>query len=558
MQAHIIKSSIAILLGVALGAQSWAQQTGPVIPELPRLQPANQEQAPPRLAPSELMQVERQTNEFVADPETLAELQALETSGIAIESEDSIRTALPIISTDVIAPNSINVGEESKIRIVLSNYGQETVNNLKLLVSLPGHLKINRTQPAIVGNLGGQQQFLIDAIAPDAKHEIELVVTPTDKKPVSVDTEVLIASRNRIEMAVRQAELSMVSSTPSEVVVGRTLQHQITVTNTGDGGASDVEVELNLPATMELASQQRKTIQIGYLPAGESRTLTVDCKPMVSGQTRFSYEARGRHLEPVSLQRSAFIARPELFVEAQGPKVNLVNREGIYSIQVKNPSDVTITNTKVLVELPVGMTITTISRSGDINTLARTATWTIEHMIPGQTELIQFKAVLAQEGPQSCQLTIQSTETEANQFALNTVAHSTADLAINVVNVTGPVRTGDQAQFEIAISNTGTRAANGVKIAVQLPEFLVAQQGEGYRYDATTQSLVFDTTDLDVSDKKSLKFNVLCQQGGNYVVRTTLSHDTYPRPLISEASLFVFDKEREKVGGSIAPGRVRR
>jgi len=566
-------SKLICCLAFFCSSPSWAQDNYPVVPEIlkGRKQQSTEDSSVTNHSQIRAQRGSPSTSKVLAPIQEMVRPDQFQDVKESIQndmnpgetfdnvvSEDRVNSALPIIATDVIAPSSVNVGEEANVRLVLSNFGQETVNNLRLAIALPQHLKIIRAKPNVVVSKLGQHQFVIDSIAPDAKSTIEIVVVATEKKPFNIDSELLIASRNRVTVSVKKAELVMTTSTPKQVVIGKKLIHQVTIQNRGDGGAKDVQLKLNIPSALALDKNQKAIKKIGFLPPGESRTVSIETSAMVSGNTSFSYEVAGRNIAPAKISHSTFVARPELFVEAQGPKVNMVNREGVYSISIKNPSDVTISSAKVLVELPQGMTVTTISRAGEINAVAGTAVWTIDHMIPGQTEVIQFKAKLQNEGVQGCKITVQSNETEANQFALNTNVRSMADLAVNIKNETGAVQVGDTATFEIVANNKGSKLAENVEIAVKLPNWIVPEKSAQYTFDATQGRIVFDKVNLATGQESKMKFSVQCKQGGSFVVRSLLNHENYSRPLISEASLFVLEKEREKVGRAIAPGGIKR
>ena len=471
---------------------------------------------------------------------------------------DNIVSSLPAVSTDVIAPTRINVGETAKVQVVLQNFGEKEVSGLKLIVNLPAHVKLQSSNPQPMFNAAGRCQFAINRIGANQKRKIELNVIPTQKKGLAIDTDLQFSVRNQVRIDVRQPKLEFSIKAPKRTLMGKSIQHQIKVSNTGDGDASDVAIRMTMPRGTKLVKGASATTKIGFLPAGQTRELILETESEQAGMTEFEYQLAGKNMRPVSHTHSVFFLRPELYVEAKGPKVNFVNREGVYSIKVKNPSDVQLSNTKVVIEMPNNMEIVTISRAGDVNNTSKIASWKIGLIEPGETELIQFKAKLSSEGNHSCQITVSSSETVSNQFELKTQIYTRPDLRINVSNSTGPIQTGDTAEFVVNAKNLGSRSAKGVKIAVDLPEWIAPVESTQYSIDQKKNQIVFNAMDLDVDQKIKLKFRVVGKQGGNFVVRTTMSHSIYPRPLISEASLFVVDKKQEKVGQSSSSNGVNR
>ncbi len=475
-----------------------------------------------------------------------------------LEVQENVASSLPAVLTDVAAPKSINVGESAQIKITLQNLDEKEVSGLKLIVDLPVHIKLQSSTPQPVLSAKGRYQFSINRIGANQKRLIDLDVVPTQKKGLAIKTELQFSVRNNIQIDVRKPKIEFTVSAPKRTLMAKNIRHQVKITNSGDGDASDVALQIKLPNGTKLVHGSSKRTKIGFLPAGQSREILLETQTQHSGLTEFGYQVLSKNLPPVTQQHQVFFLRPELYVEAKGPKVNFVNREGIYSISVKNPSDVPLSNTKVVIEMPNNMEITTISRAGDVNNANKIASWKIGHIEPGETELIQFKAKLSSEGDHQCQITVSSDETVSNQFQLKTKIYTRPDLRIDVSNSTGPIRTGDGAEFVISAKNIGSQPAHGVKISVDLPQWITAVESTQYSIDQKKQQIVFNALDLDVNQNVKLKFRVIGKQGGNFVVRTNMSHSIYPRPLISETSLFVMDKKQEKVGQSSSANSVNR
>ena len=61
------------------------------------------------------------------------------------------------------------------------------------------------------------------------------------------------------------------------------------------------------------------------------------------------------------------IFEPTLQVSAIGPKVNFVDRNGIYTINVENKGQVPVTDILVSLNVPEGLKITTISREANVD-----------------------------------------------------------------------------------------------------------------------------------------------------------------------------------------------
>ena len=84
-----------------------------------------------------------------------------------------------------------------------------------------------------------------------------------------------IASAARIE--VQQPLLQVALSGPSEVVYGETKVYSIVLSNPGTGDAKNIAVQL------KLGSGSADTLQVGTLPAGETKTFDVEVTARETG-----------------------------------------------------------------------------------------------------------------------------------------------------------------------------------------------------------------------------------------------------------------------------------
>ncbi len=456
------------------------------------------------------------------------------------------------IKTELFAAEQVNVGELTNLRLLATNTGKTHTGKVRITAYLPDHVEFRQATPEPIEQNSLQVTWEIDGIEQAAQREVLMQVIANSKAPMEIATECSFIEQNRVQIAVRQPDVQFEVLTAPHALVGRDVDHKIRVYNHGDGTAKNLELRLGLASDMYLLNDGKDYVDVGNLGPGETRELIVKTKSDQTGVSPVQYLLTGSSID-LSQNTDVNVVWPELYAELLGPKVNLPNREGDYTIQIRNPCQVTINNTVVKLAIPDGMEVTVLSREGDYNAQNRTLTWNLSNMSPNAEETIQFKAKLLTEKAQTCHVEIRSDETEMNQLALSTNAYIHSDLKLAMKNMTGPVSVGDTVEFMIIASNTGNTQAEQVFVDVEIPEWLTPMEDTSYTIDQQTSRLSFRSVDLPKGMQAEMKFTAICKNPGNFVVRSTLQHASHAQPMVSDAGLFVLDTQQEKVGGLISP-----
>ena len=251
------------------------------------------------------------------------------------------------------------------------------------------------------------------------------------------------------------------------------------------------------------------------------------------------------------------IIQPMLSVSLAGPRMNFVQRDGIYTIRLENSGEANVSNVKVKLDIPEGMKITTINRPAASNDKNQTLTWSFDQISAQATELIQLKAIATKPGQQICHVDVRSRENQPKQFRLATNVVTRAEINMNVRNQTGPVQVGEKAEFEVAIENTGSREANNVTVRVELPDTLMPVKQDGVTVDEFNRSFVFTKPNLEPGQKHEFTFAAVGAAGGEFVVRSVMENNNSQPNVIAEDTIFVYEVEEFRVSEALGPNLNR-
>ena len=459
------------------------------------------------------------------------------------------------IAMDLIAPRNINLNQTATIRIQLQNTGTEIVNNIKFIATLPEHARYETARPKPSTYENGQIVFSGIRMAARSNNFIEIDVVPTTKAPLNIGTQIQYTNQEEIAINVRQPELDVQVSGPERLILGESEPYTIKVTNVGDGIANNLRLTSELPEGLTKLRTANGVIE--QLAPGKSAQIQVFTQAVQSGTKDVSFNLASAELKPIVRKASIAVVQPELEVSATGPSVNFLNRDGVYQIEINNPGQVDCSNVNVELNIPQQMSVTTISREAQYNENSRRLIWNFNRIPAGQNQVIQLKARCTEEGQHSSSIFVKSDQTVDKEFRINTMVATRADVSISISNDNGPIQIGAATIFNIAVENKGSRTANGVEIAVELPSALAPGVSDNYSINQYENTIQFSATDIRPGETKNYSFKAVGSAQGEQVVRSRLIMSGSEREIIAEDSVYIYESDQSKVGQKLVP-QIRR
>ena len=305
---------------------------------------------------------------------------------------------------------------------------------------------------------------------------------------------------------------------PAEVKVGKPAAFIINVRNVGSVEALDVEVHDRIPAGMRLADaspvpQIRGNLlmwQIGSMPAGDERTITLQLIPEQEGElgsvARVSFEAAA------SVRTIA--TKPVLKIEQQAPKQVLIGQQLEIALTYANTGSGKATNVEIWEDVPTGLS----------HPEGPQLKQTIGTLMPGEvrTDSLFLKAEKAG--------TIQNTVRLVGDDGLTTEETISIEVIAPQLQVSlqGPSRRflERQAKYELNVANAGTAAATNVEISVQLSRgfTFVSTDFEG-QYDPNRHAVFWSLAQLPAGASGVVPLTLLPVETGEQVIKINANAD---------------------------------
>lgn len=456
-----------------------------------------------------------------------------------------------MVSTEIRSPQTVNVNQVAELQINLRNLSDEIIDNVTLIAKIPEHTKFDSATPSPTRQDGQTLEFVVPRIGKGRAQQILLNVIPTQKSPLEIGTRVLVENNQQIVVGVQQPELKMEISGPIQATTGKSVTHMLTITNVGDGVANDVRLKTSYPSGLKQSNVSEATL-IAAIKPGAMLEIPFESRALTPGKGEVKIVATAKHTAQQEASLDVSMHQPELRLSAVGPKLNFVQRDGIYTIDVENIGEVEVTNVQVALSVPVGMKVTTISRQAAVDAERGTLSWSIDKLAAKSSEQIQLKATAIKEGQQVCRILISSSETVEKEFQLATEVTTRADLNVRIQNLTGPVQVGAKAEFLVEVVNHGSRQAKDVSVHVALPESLMPVKN-GLNPDQPENALMFSEPHIGPGQKATFKFTAVGVSKGDHVVRCSLEAAGSDRKVISENSVYVYEVAEARVSESLSP-----
>jgi uncharacterized repeat protein (TIGR01451 family) len=467
----------------------------------------------------------------------------------------SIQKAAPSISTQIEVPSYINLNQTAKMRIRLQNNGDVAATSVKLMATIPDHAKFVSSNPSPTNQKGRIYEFQVSDIGAKQTREVTIDLIPTEKKAIEIGTEIVIENVQRFTVGVREPKIKLALKGPTEANLGQTVAHRVLLENVGDGRAEKIELLAIFPE--QLRCDKKHQVVIPALEPGQKLEIEMPSIATGAGRSELAVSVQAVGVESQSVKSEIQVYQPELEIAATGPKINFLNREGIYAITLDNTGSVDATNVSVNLSVPSGMKVTTISQEAKVNTATGELTWVFDRIAAKSSQTIKLLTLATMQGQQDSVVTIRSKQTKEKTIYLSTNVVTRPELSVTLQNQSGPTQVGGKVQFLVVVENTGSSSAVDLKLAIELPKALSADQQDGIDVMSVGNNLSFEAAKLEPGQKREFRFVAVASEKGEHVIRALLNTASSERQLTSEGVVFVYEINENRVSESLTPAIVR-
>ena len=203
----------------------------------------------------------------------------------------SIRVTEPKLEMTISGPKEVQYGETALYHVAVRNPGSGAAENVSVM--LPEALGGERATLGLIPP-GKEKHFQVELLA-RAAGDLNLVATAAAEGNLKAEAEQALI--------VRRAALAISMTGPALKYAGGVGKYSVTLTNTGDATATELDAGVALPSGVkylkgiDAASLFDRGVRwpIGSLAPGESRNYELFCQMETSGDLKLEVGARGRN-----------------------------------------------------------------------------------------------------------------------------------------------------------------------------------------------------------------------------------------------------------------------
>ncbi len=312
---------------------------------------------------------------------------------------------------------------------------------------------------------------------------------------------------------VQSPQLTIQKLAPKEIQVGKPAAFRVTVRNTGQIPAADVEICDMVPkgtrflgATPPASRGPHGEVvwAVGMIRPGEESTVEMQLMPTAEGEigsvasVHFSAGASVRTLA----------TRPQLVVQTAIPSKALIGEQVTLTITVSNPGTGVATGVVLQEHIPPGLQ----------HPAGNDLEYQVGNLKPGESRKLELPLVANRPGSTTNLLTARG---DGNLRAENKIDLEVLAPKLDVV-MEGPKRRylERQAIYQLSVTNPGTAPAKQVELIASLPAGLkfVRANNAGY-YEESTRTVRWRLEELPPNETGSVELVTMPVEAGQHAIK---------------------------------------
>lgn len=441
----------------------------------------------------------------------------------------------PQITIQWIKQGDINVGQESRCQLHVTNSGKLPAKNVTIDAYFPESVRLTETVPAPAATTD-HLTWRFPELSPGQQQIIEVRLIPSERGALKTSAFVSFTAAASSIFTVSEPRLAIAVEGPKEILVGEPASQVIRVSNPGTGVATNVKLEAVVPAGLEHLRGERLSMEIGSLNPGETRVVRLALGAVGGGEQVLNLQVVADGDLRQTGAKSINVIAPTLSAKLAGPLTRYVGRTAQYMLTVHNESDVASNNVRAAYKIPNGFQFLRADSGGRMDMQNGQVSWFIGRLEPGKSVSRTVHLTAAQTGAFVHSAAVTSEHGASAAAELATTIDATAMLALEIVERDDPVKVGADTGFEVRVRNDGSKAASNVGLSIELPPGVKYQSARGPSDFLAENGLLLFKSIGRLDPGKTAVYRVYVQgtSAGNHRIRARVASDSISEPLIGE------------------------
>lgn len=387
------------------------------------------------------------------------------------------------INVRLSTPETAVVDQEVPTTITVTNSGQVETRDGNVYLEIPPGMSFVRSDPPArekdgslvwdLQSLGGGRQQAIQAV-------FRTKQTGTFSTVARAVTRDEMRAENTANLTVDVAQLKLKIDAPTATIVaGEPFTLSIAVSNPGMGAATNVALEVlmedGLEAILPAGNVQRQVKnQLPKLEGNETRAFGLRMVARRGGPLNVEVAVKADGGLQANQKTTVNGQQPQLELRRAGPANLYLNKDGTWSLRVRNSGQVPLPNLSLRERLPAEVAFRNASDNGQLNAQINEIVWNLGTLAPGEERIVRYNAFGARPTTRGILSAIATAYPNVEQKFDNTIqVLGVPALRVEATSDFNPVEVGRTVNYTIRVVNQGTLAADNVEVSATFPPALL-------------------------------------------------------------------------------------
>ncbi|MBQ2682948.1 MAG: DUF11 domain-containing protein, partial [Thermoguttaceae bacterium] len=446
------------------------------------------------------------------------------------------------LSIEKVLPEEVQIGCEETFKVIVRNVGKAIAKNVTLWDQVPTGTTLVATTPAIEPTQEGELIWTGFDLAPEEEQVFEYRLIPQSEGAIGSVASVSFQTEVSGKTSCTRPMLQLHVEAPDQVLVGENLRFEIEISNPGTGTARDVVLREEVPEGLTHKSGRKLDNAIGSIEPGETKHIALTLQAQTAGNITNHMSVSGYGQLSAEADTPVNVQAPELALEIQGARVRYLERETTYTLKVWNPGTAMAKNIRLTAQLPPQMKFVRTNNEGVYQESSHSVYWELielpNNVAPGDIELVLLPTEI---GSGRINFHGEGEMNLAADTSCDVSIEGMAALSYTVASLSDPVEVGQDAVYEIRLSNRGTKDSSNISISVVLPESMEVVAVEGpTSFSANGSAGQFGTLGrIAAKDEAVYRLTTRCAAPGDHRIKVQVASDEM-EPLVKEESVRIY------------------
>jgi uncharacterized repeat protein (TIGR01451 family) len=449
------------------------------------------------------------------------------------------------VSLEWVGATTAKVGRAGTYSLMVRNACAIPVQQVLVRVRLPAGLSCTDCEPRAVSE-NNVLVWEVGALPPRQEKALHMKLVAEQKGELAPQAWVTFTGSSVLPIKVREPRLVVKAQGPGKVLAGETTSIVLAVSNPGDGSAEQVRVHTALSEGLETVRGPKLDFDIGNLAPGETRNVVVQCVAKIGGLQKCDVVAEadaGLHARESALLS---VTTPRLDLQMTGPGLRYVGRKAIYTLRVSNPGDAPASNVTVSDLVPEGFKVLAASDGGRHDPTARTVSWFLGEVGPGQAHDIKLEVQAVTPGEFKHKAGAAAARGLSAESDLTTRVEGLSALMLEMVDTDDPIEAGGDTAYEVRISNTGSKVETDIRLSATVPDKMELRNATGGRFHLEGKTLVFEPVEKLAPGAKALfRINVKALEAGTVRFKIQMTSTNLTEPVVKMEATRIYSDAPE-------------